>query len=128
MSTVLDREFIYAECADGSYNSEGEWVPGAVSYRTVRGTVQPMTGKECLAYSGGSRNSGLVSVFSSEILKSRTQGGNEGGYVRLGACVYQLENEQILQLLDEDVDHIEYTGCLVPEKDIPDGIKDALGL
>jgi len=121
-----NRSFAYAECAAGTYGADGLWVEGSVSTRTVVGTVQPMSFKECLAYSDGSRNTGYVKVYSGEKLESRTRGGNAGGFVALGGEVYRLTQEQAYQ--NGVMAHWRYVGCMVPEEEIPEGLREALGV
>ena len=139
MATVFDRRFRYAELVDGHYDESGLWVhesedgsaPGlgdtvpAISVRTVRGTLQAGSVRESLNVASGSRNTGSIDVFSSERLKSRTRGGNEGGYVLFGDMVYQLDAEQVYPNLPR-ITHWKYTASMVPEGEIPQGVREAL--
>jgi hypothetical protein len=124
MPTAFGKSFKYAELSNGAYNTSGIWVDGTISSRTVEGTIHSMTAKETLSYSQGSRNTGLVKVISDEALSSRTQGGNEGGYVVYGNNIYQLENE--MPFLNEVFSHYEYVGCLVPKSEIPASVSVVL--
>lgn len=125
MSTAFtEKNFVYAQCATGTNGIDGKYVDGALSVRTVSGTVQPMSFKECFAFSDGSRNTGYVKVYSNEKLESRTRGGNAGGFVALGGEVFRLTAEQAY--LNGIMSHWKYVGCMVPDKEIPSGVKEAL--
>ena len=125
MSTAFtERRFTYCECANGTLNVDGTYTEGAVSVRTVAGTVQPMSFKECLAFSDGSRNTGFVKVYSNEKLESRTRGGNAGGFVALGGEIFRLTAEQAYQ--NAVMAHWKYIGNMVPESEIPEAVRAAL--
>lgn len=125
MSTAFpEKNFTYCECSAGSYGTDGTYVDGALSVRNVSGTVQPMSFKECLAFSDGSRNTGFIKVYSNEKLESRTRGKNAGGFVALGGEIFRLTAEQAYQ--NAVMAHWKYVGCMVPENEIPSGVKEAL--
>ncbi len=124
MSTAFtDRSFIYAECSGGSYQADGTYSEGSVSTRTVTGTVQPMSFKECLAFSDGSRNSGYVKIYCNEKLSARERGESSGGFVKYGGEIYRLTSAQAYQ--NGVMSHWKYAACLVPEKEIPQAIAEA---
>lgn len=125
MSTAFpEKSFRYACCADGVWATDGSYVEGSVTSRVVSGTVQPMSFKECLAFSDGSRNTGFVKVYSNEKLESRTRGANAGGFVELGGEVFRLTAEQAF--LNGIMPHWKYVGCMVPDSEIPTAVKTAL--
>ena len=45
-------------------DSFGNMVEGTFTTRTVRGTIQPVTGEEAIAYQEGGRNTGIVTSAS----------------------------------------------------------------
>lgn len=125
MATLFNKEFRYVELSNGSYNTSGVYEHGAVVVdKMVHGTVQSATYKEQIPAVTGSRNTGNVDVYSSEALKCRTRGGNDGGYVKHGSFIYQLVSEQYYPHL-KNIDHWKYVGEMVPEDELPEAIKEA---
>lgn len=125
MATLFNKNFRYVELVDGHYDTAGDYVHGSVSSdRMVRGTVQSSTYKEQIPAITGSRNTGNVDVYSSEALKCRTQGGNDGGYVKHGNNIYQLVSEQYYPHL-KNIDHWKYVCEMVPECELPQLVKEA---
>ena len=126
MSTAFaNRTFVYVECSAGAYQTDGTYLEGSATQRTVNGTIQPMSCKETLDYSDGSRNTGLVKVYSNERLTSRTRGEGSGGFVSLGGIIYRLTDEMIYQ--NSVMSHWKYIGCLVPENEVPASVSQILG-
>lgn len=126
MSTAFaNRTFVYVECSAGAYQTDGSYLEGPTTQRTVNGTIQPMSCKETLAYTDGSRNTGLVKVYSNERLSSRTRGEGSGGFVSIGGIVYRLADEMIYQ--NSVMSHWKYIGCMVPENEIPASVFQILG-
>ena len=124
MATLFNKKFRYIELADGSY-VDGDYVHGSVSSdRMVRGTVQSATYKEQIPAVTGSRNTGNVDVYSSEALKCRTSGGNDGGYVKHGSHIYQLVSEQYYPHL-RGIEHWKYVGEMVPSNELPQAVAEA---
>lgn len=125
MATLFNKEFLYVELTEGDYDTDGTYSHGdVVSSRTVRGTVQSATYKEQIPAVTGTRNTGNVDVYSSEQLKCRTRGGNDGGYVKHGSFIYQLVSEQYYPHL-KNIDHWKYVGEMVPEEELPEDIQEA---
>lgn len=125
MATLFNKNFRYVELSNGNYNASGIYEHGAIVVdKTVHGTVQSATYKEQIPAVTGSRNTGNVDVYSSEALKCRTRGGNDGGYVKHGSFIYQLVSEQYYPHL-KNIDHWKYVGEMVPEDELPEAIKEA---
>ena len=125
MATLFNKEFRYVELSNGGYNTSGVYEHGEVVVdKMVHGTVQSATYKEQIPAVTGSRNTGNVDVYSSEALKCRTRGGNDGGYVKHGSFIYQLVSEQYYPHL-KNIDHWKYVGEMVPEDELPAAIKEA---
>ena len=99
----------------------GNPVPGEKSSRDVRGTVQPLNGKETVPAVALSRNTGTVKVYSSERLDFRSEDGTGLGYVRCGGAFYELVDE--LPNVNGLIDHWKYIACLVPQSQIPEVLK-----
>lgn len=127
MATVFRMKFKYAELSNGEWNASGDYVHGeTLSVREVHGTLQSASYKERVAAITGTRNTGNIDVYSSEALKPSTRGGNDGGYVKYGSQIYQLVSEQVYGHL-EGIEHYKYVAEMVPEGEIPDSVKEALG-
>lgn len=86
----------------------------------VRGTVQPLNGKETVPAIALSRNTGTVKVYSSERLDFRSEDGEGIGYVRCGGYVYELVDE--LPEQNGLIGHWKYIACLVPPSQVEDAI------
>lgn len=122
MSTAFtDRNFIYYEFSDGKPAMDGTYSEGPFSSRTVSGTVQPMTGREALAYADGSLNGGLVKVYSNERLNARTRGRHSGGFVVYGGGVYRIVDEIPYQ--NGVMSHWKYVASLVQGDDVPEPLR-----
>lgn len=125
MATLFNKEFRYVELSAGAYGTDGLYSHGEkVVDKMVRGTVQSATYKEQIPAVTGTRNTGNVDVYSSEQLKCRTRGGNDGGYVKHGSYIFQLVSEQYYPHL-KNIDHWKYVGEMVPDEELPDAIKEA---
>lgn len=123
MATLFARSFLYSEQGKPTADLEGNSVPGKLSQRTVRGTIQPVTGEEAIAYSEGSRNTGMVKVYSSEKLAARTQDGIEAiGYVKQGGYWYEIVDELVYGNLP-NITHWKYIASKVPPAQIPEALK-----
>lgn len=94
----------------------GKVVPAQATTRTVRGTVQPLNGKETVPAVAASRNTGTVKVYSTERLEFRSEDGNGQGFVRCGGYLYELVDE--LTNLNGLIEHWKYIACLVPPSQV----------
>lgn len=112
MATLFNRYFEYLRREKPSFDERGNAVAGSFQSRTVRGSVQPMNGKETVPAIALSRNTGTAKVYSSERLDFRSEDGSGLGYVRLGGFVYELVDE--LPNVNGLIDHWKYIACLVP--------------
>ena len=125
MATLFNKEFRYVELSAGEHNTSGIYIHGSIVVdKMVHGTVQSATYKEQIPAVTGSRNTGNVDVYSSEALKCRTRGGNDGGYVKHGSYIFQLVSEQYFPHL-KNIDHFKYVGEMVPDEELPAEIKEA---
>lgn len=123
MATVFARTFRYCELVKPHFDSEGNAVSETKSERTVRGTIQPVTGEEAIAYSEGSRNTGMVKVFSSERLAARTQDGAEAiGYIQQGGYWYEIVDELVFCNLP-NITHWKYIASKIPPAQIPEALR-----
>lgn len=115
MATVFNRyfEFIRIEYDSSKFDDEGNPLSGEVQRRNVRGTVQPMTGKDAVPDAMASRNTGTAKVYSSERLDFRSMDGNTRGFVKLGDFTYELMDELPYQNLGP-ITHWKYIAKLVP--------------
>ena len=124
MSTAFpEKSFLYADCEGGAYQSDGTYLEGALSTRTVSGTIQPMSFKECLAFSDGSRNSGYVKIYCNEKLNARERGESSGGFVSYGGEIFRIVAEQAYQ--NGIMAHWRYVANLVPANEIPQAVAEA---
>lgn len=123
MSTLFDREFEYLRLEKTTFDVRGNEIPGALSVRNVRGTVQPMNGKETIPAVALSRNTGTVKVYSTERLDFRAEDGTGVGYVRCAGSVYELVDE--LPNVNGLIDHWKYIACLVPQSQVPAALGSA---
>lgn len=124
MATLFNKSFRYIELVDGHYE-HGDYVHGGLSVdKIVRGTIQSATYKEQIPAVTGSRNTGNVDIYSSEMLTCRTHGGNDGGYVEFGGKVYQLISEQYYPHL-RGIEHWKYVAEMVPAEEVPQEVKEA---
>lgn len=122
MATLFNRSIEAVTESAPSYAPDGSYVPGTFSVRTVRGTVQPMSGMETVPAVAASRNTGTAKVYSSERLEFRREGENAGrGYVRLGGALYELVDE--LPNRNGLIDHWKYIACLVPPSQVPEALE-----
>lgn len=123
MATVFARTFRYCELVKPYFDSEGNAVSETKSERTVRGTIQPVTGEEAIAYSEGSRNTGMVKVYSSERLAARTQDGAEAiGYIQQGGYWYEIVDELVFCNLP-NITHWKYIASKIPPAQIPEALR-----
>ncbi|MCQ2102281.1 MAG: hypothetical protein MJY98_03540 [Fibrobacter sp.] len=123
MATVFARTFRYCELVKPHFDSEGNAVSEMKSERTVRGTIQPVTGEEAIAYSEGSRNTGMVKVYSSERLAARTQDGAEAiGYIQQGGYWYEIVDELVFCNLP-NITHWKYIASKIPPAQIPEALR-----
>ena len=104
-------------------DSFGNMVEGTFTTRTVRGTIQPVTGEEAIAYQEGGRNKGVVKIYASERLAARTQEGTEAiGYVNQGGFWYEITDELVFGNLPK-ITHWKYIACKVPAAQVPKGLQ-----
>lgn len=123
MATVFARTFRYCELVKPHFDVEGNGVPGSKSERTVKGTIQPVSGEEAIAYSEGARNTGIVKVYSSEMLAARTQDGAEAiGYIQQGGYWYEIVDELVFGNLPK-ITHWKYIASKVPPAQIPEALR-----
>ena len=115
MPTLLNRtfEFIRVGYGQEKFDRNGKPNETTVETITVRGTVQPITGKDTVGDDMASRNTGSVKVYSSERLDFRSVDGNGRGFVRCGGFVYELMDELPYQNLGP-ISHWKYIANLVP--------------
>lgn len=113
MATVFNRSFEFIRIGQTTRDDEGRDVPGVVTSRMVRGTIQPLSGKDNVHDSAASRNTGSVKVYSSERLDFRAVDGEGRGFVRCAGILYELMDELPYQNMG-DISHWKYIACLVP--------------
>ncbi len=121
MATLFNRAFEYLRLDRPTTDLRGNVVPGNLTTKEVRGTVQPLNGKETVPAVALSRNTGTVKVYSSERLDFRSEDGAGLGYVRCGGQLYELVDE--LPNLNGLIDHWKYIACLVPQSQVPAQLK-----
>lgn len=113
MATVFNRTFEFVRYPQPTFDKRGNAVYGEKSSRMVRGTIQPLNGKETVPAVALSRNTGTVKVYSSERLDFRAEDGTGIGYVKLGGFTYELVDELPYQNMG-NISHWKYIACLVP--------------
>ena len=119
VATVFNRSFEFVRLPKPSYDKRGNAVfDGEKSSRVVRGTIQPLNGKETIPAVALSRNTGTVKVYSTERLDFRAEDGTGLGYVRCGGFLYELVDELPYLNLPK-ISHWKYIACLVPPSQIP---------
>lgn len=124
MATVFNRAFEFIRLPQPTHDSRGNAVViGEKSVRTVRGTVQPLNGKETIPAAAASRNTGTVKIYSTERLDFRAEDGTGLGYVRCGGFLYELVDELPYQNLPR-ITHWKYIGCLVPPSQVPEQLQE----
>lgn len=121
MATLFNRAFEYLRLDRPTTDMRGNVVPGNLTTKEVRGTVQPLNGNETVPAVALSRNTGTVKVYSSERLDFRSEDGAGLGYVRCGGHLYELVDE--LPNLNGLIDHWKYIACLVPQSQVPAQLK-----
>lgn len=126
MATLFNKKFRYVELKTGSYDDGGDYSHGSTVEvdKMVHGTIQSATYKEQIPAITGTRNTGNVDIYSSELLTCRTHGGNDGGYVQFGGKIYQLISEQYYPHL-RGIEHWKYVAEMVPADEIPQEIREA---
>lgn len=117
MATLFNRSFEFIALPKAQRDVYGKVVPAQATTRTVRGTVQPLNGKETVPAVAASRNTGTVKVYSTERLEFRSEDGNGQGFVSCGGYLYELVDE--LPNLNGLIDHWKYIACLVPPSQVP---------
>lgn len=123
MATLFNRSFEFLRLPKSGYDSYGRPGNGSVESRRVRGTVQPLNGKETVPAVAASRNTGTVKVYSTERLDFRSEDGTGLGYVRCGCFLYELVDE--LPNINGLIEHYKYIACLVPQAQVPDALKES---
>ena len=121
MATLFARTFTYRETVKQGFDSFGNPVAAPFTERTVRGTIQPITGEEAIPYQEGGRNTGVVKIYSSERLAARTQEGSAQGYVSQGGYWYEIVDELVYGNLPK-IPHWKYIACKVPAAQMPEGL------
>jgi hypothetical protein len=110
---LFNRSFEFVRLPKPTYDNRGNPVfDGWKEARMVRGTVQPLNGKETVPAIALSRNTGTVKVYSSERLDFRSEDGTGLGFVRCAGHIYELVDE--LPNQNGLINHWKYIGCLVP--------------
>lgn len=123
MPTLFARTFQYHEMSKPVFDSHGNAVPGEMSVRTVRGTIQPVTGQELVPYMEGGRNTGVVKIYSSERLAAKSQDGKGAiGYVEQGGTWYEIVDELVFGNLPK-ITHWKYVACKIPAAQVPEGLR-----
>lgn len=122
MATAFNRRFEYIRIGQPYNTVDGDIVPGEVSVSTVRGTIQPLSGKDAETLDIGARNTGSVKVYSSERLGIRQQDGDGLFYVRLAGNLYELVQEMPFQNVF-GICHYKYIGSLVPASQYPEALQ-----
>ena len=117
MATLFNRSFEFIALPKAQRDVYGKVIPAQATTRTVRGTVQPLNGKETVPAVAASRNTGTVKVYSTERLEFRSEDGNGQGFVRCGSSLYELVDE--LPNLNGLIEHWKYIACLVPPSQVP---------
>lgn len=120
MATVFNLSFEFIRLVYGTsrYDSNGDLVMATVETMEIRGSVQPVTGKDTVPDKIASRNSGAVKVYASERLDFRSVDGECRGFVRCGDFVYELMDELPYQNLGP-IKHWKYMASLVPPQEMP---------
>lgn len=120
MGTVFNRAFEFVSLTYGSakYDRNGDPVSATVATRTVKGTIQPLNGKDTVPAAVASRNTGSVKVYSTERLDFRSVDGESRGFVRCGGYLYELMDELPYQNLGP-ITHWKYIASLVPPQEMP---------
>lgn len=121
MATLFDRKFEAITEESPGYDLDGSYVPGELSVRTVRGTIQPITGNETIPAKAASRNTGTVKIYSTERLAFRNRDGDSRGYVRKAGALYEIVDE--LPNTNDLINHWKYVACLVSDTEMPEGLK-----
>lgn len=123
VSTLFNRVFEYLRMGKLTHDLRGNSIPGTLTTKSVKGTVQPLNGKETIPAVALSRNTGTVKVYSSERLDFRSEDGEGLGYVRCGGFLYELVDE--LPNVNGLIDHWKYIACLVPPSQVPLALQGA---
>lgn len=122
MATLFNTKFEFTRYPQPTFDSRGNAkFEGEKTTRMVRGTVQPLNGKETVPAVAASRNTGTVKVYSSERLDFRAEDGTGLGFVKCGGYTYELVDE--LPNQNGLINHWKYIACLVPPSQ---GIKETI--
>lgn len=121
MATLFNRSFEYISLPQVQRDVYGKVIPAQPSTRSVRGTVQPLNGKETVPAVAASRNTGTVKVYSTERLDFRAEDGTGQGFVRCGGFLYELVDEA--PNVNGLIDHFKYIACLVPPSQVPEALR-----
>lgn len=121
MATLFNRSFEYIRLPQVQRDVYGKVIPAQVATRSVRGTVQPLNGKETVPAVAASRNTGTVKVYSTERLDFRAEDGTGQGFVRCGGFLYELVDEA--PNVNGLIDHFKYIACLVPPSQVPEALR-----
>lgn len=124
--TLFNRYFRVATIRGSKYDPKGNLQIGEVAPLDVRGSIQPVTGKDTLAFEMGSRDAGKVKVYSTERLQCRERGVAEGDFVVYCSRPYQLVGE--MPYANGVIPHFKYYADLVPLNKVPDAVLIILGL
>lgn len=121
MATLFNRSFEYIRLPQVQRDVYGKVIPAQVATRSVRGTVQPLNGKETVPAVAASRNTGTVKVYSAERLDFRAEDGTGQGFVRCGGFLYELVDEA--PNVNGLIEHFKYIACLVPPSQVPEALR-----
>ncbi len=123
MATLFNRTFTFYTAPKPAFGDDGRPQAVTASGRTVRGTIQSVSGEETLAISHGDRNAGVVKVYASERLTARAQlSESQGWVVSAAGRVYELTDELPFQNLGP-IKHWKYTASEIPAAQVPDFLK-----
>lgn len=125
MSVPFATAFLAADPGKTEYAPDGSVVPGTIIVRTGYGSVQPVTGKDLLAFETGDRDTGRIKLYTDARLSARERGQSSGTFVAYGYRVYEIVAE--IPYLCGGLPHFKYIAELCPAGRTPDGIAEALG-
>jgi len=123
--TLLNRFFKVASLGAGTYSAQGDWIPGALSVRDVKGTIQPLSSKDTLVLETGSRDTGMVKIYAAERLAVRErEEGAQGDFIEHGGRIYQAHTEDVNQ--NGLLPHWKYFASMCPLDKVPTAVRTAL--
>ena len=127
MPTLFNKQLLVCDLTGGSFGSNGVFVDGTASTRTVRGTAQALSTRDIYLNEGGSLVAGSIKIYSSEKLKSRERG-------KTGDRSFVLHDGIVFECIDHVhfsnnlINHEKYICSPVPKKEIPASVSEAFAL